>query len=59
MSSVNAASGVFERELGHARSRALVDFAFHFSTASELHLQELDRYVRDRKPWPSLEPHGQ
>ena len=39
--------GVFERELAHAKPRALVDFAFHFSTASELHLQELDRYVRD------------
>ncbi|MCP5328249.1 MAG: dihydroorotase family protein [Sinobacteraceae bacterium] len=39
--------GVFEREIAHAQPRALVDFAFHFSTASELHLQELDRYVRD------------
>jgi dipeptidyl aminopeptidase/acylaminoacyl peptidase len=24
-----------------------------------LTLEWLDRYVRDRKPWPSLEPHGQ
>ncbi len=39
--------GVFERELGYAKDRALVDFAFHFSTASELHLDELDQYVRD------------
>jgi dihydropyrimidinase len=39
--------GIFERELGYAQDRALVDFAFHFSTASEQHLQELDHYVRD------------
>jgi dihydropyrimidinase len=41
-----AYGGVFERELAHARPRALVDFGFHFSTANELHLQELGRYVR-------------
>ena len=47
--------GVFERELAHAKPRALVDFAFHFSTASELHLQELDRYVRDVvNAWASI-----
>jgi dihydropyrimidinase len=39
--------GVFERELAHAKDRAHVDFAFHFSTASELHLEELGDYVRD------------
>lgn len=39
--------GVFERELAFAKERAHVDFAFHFSTASELHLNELDQYVRD------------
>jgi dihydropyrimidinase len=40
-------AGVFEREIGHARARAHVDFGFHFSTASEQHLEELERYVRD------------
>ena len=39
--------GVFERELQHATPRSHVDFAFHFSTASELHLDELDRYVAE------------
>ena len=38
--------GVFERELGLAETRAHVDFGFHFSTASELHIAELDEYVR-------------
>lgn len=42
-----AYGGVFEREIGHARPRAFIDFAFHFSTASELHLRELASYVRD------------
>ncbi len=37
--------GVFERELALAEPRAYVDFGFHFSTASELHIQELDEYV--------------
>ena len=37
---------VFERELGLAEERAFVDFGFHFSTASELHIQELASYVR-------------
>jgi dihydropyrimidinase len=37
--------GVFERELAYAKPRAHVDFAFHFSTASELHIEELDSYV--------------
>ena len=39
--------GVFEREMEHAEPRAHVDFAFHFSTASEQHLQELESYTRD------------
>jgi dihydropyrimidinase len=39
--------GVFERELAFAAPRALVDFAFHFSAASELHIEELESYVRD------------
>jgi dihydropyrimidinase len=38
---------VFAREIGHARERCHVDFGFHFSTANELHLQELGRYVRE------------
>ncbi len=40
-----AYDAVFDRELGHARERCLVDFGFHFSTANELHLSELGRYV--------------
>jgi dihydropyrimidinase len=39
--------GVFERELALAEPRAFVDFGFHFSTASELHIRELDRYVAE------------
>jgi dihydropyrimidinase len=39
--------GVFERELALAQQRSHVDFGFHFSTASERHLVELDSYVRD------------
>jgi dihydropyrimidinase len=38
---------VFHRELGYAKERCHVDFGFHFSTANELHLAELGRYVRD------------
>lgn len=41
-----AYGGVFEREIEHAQARAHVDYAFHFSTASELHLAELEDYVR-------------
>jgi dihydropyrimidinase len=37
--------GVFERELALAAPRAHVDFGFHFSTASEQHIRELDEYV--------------
>jgi dihydropyrimidinase len=42
-----AYAGVFDREIGYARDRAHVDYAFHFSTASEQHLEELESYVRD------------
>jgi dihydropyrimidinase len=42
-----AYGGVFEREIGYARPRAHVDFGFHFSTAGELHLQQLADYVRE------------
>lgn len=38
--------GVFEREIQHATPRAHVDFAFHFSTASEDHIRGLESYVR-------------
>lgn len=38
-------AGVFDRELAHARPRAHVDFAFHFSTANEDHLRDLGDYV--------------
>jgi dihydropyrimidinase len=38
---------VFKREQDHARPRAHIDYAFHFSTASELHIEELESYVRD------------
>ncbi|MFZ9627298.1 MAG: hypothetical protein ACO3AD_18725, partial [Burkholderiaceae bacterium] len=42
-----AYSEVFRREQEYARSRMHVDYGFHFSTANELHIEELDRYVRD------------
>lgn len=38
---------VYRREQGYAQPRAHVDYGFHFSTASELHLQELGSYVKD------------
>jgi dihydropyrimidinase len=38
---------VFAREQAHAAPRAHVDYAFHFSTASELHLKELADYVKE------------
>jgi dihydropyrimidinase len=37
--------GVFERELELAQKRSHVDFGFHFSTATETHLSELEQYV--------------
>lgn len=42
-----AYDAVFARELGYAEPRAFVDFGFHFSTANELHLAELGRYVKE------------
>jgi dihydropyrimidinase len=42
-----AYDAVFQREMGHAEARCHVDFGFHFSTANELHLQELGRYVKE------------
>lgn len=38
---------VYKREQGYARPRAHVDYGFHFSTASELHVRGLESYVRD------------
>ncbi|MDM0070629.1 amidohydrolase family protein [Variovorax sp. J31P207] len=38
---------VYRREQGYARPRAHTDYGFHFSTASELHVQELPSYVKD------------
>jgi dihydropyrimidinase len=42
-----AYSDVFKREQEHAKPRAHVDYAFHFSTANELHIRELESYVKD------------
>jgi dihydropyrimidinase len=42
-----AYGGVYEREQAHARTRCHVDYAFHFSTANEMHIRELESYVRD------------
>jgi dihydropyrimidinase len=38
---------VYEREQAHAQARCHVDYGFHFSTANELHIRELESYVRD------------
>jgi dihydropyrimidinase len=38
---------VFAREMAYAEPRAVIDFALHFSTASELHIDELADYVTD------------
>jgi dihydropyrimidinase len=38
---------VFRRESEHAKTRAHIDYAFHFSTANERHIQELESYVKD------------
>lgn len=42
-----AYTDVYKREQDYARPRAHVDYAFHFSTANELHIRELASYVRD------------
>ncbi|MGE0311740.1 MAG: dihydroorotase family protein [Lautropia sp.] len=41
-----AYTDVYVREQEYARTRAHVDYAFHFSTANELHIRELEDYVR-------------
>ena len=38
---------VFRRESEYAKTRCRVDYGFHFSTASELHIKELESYVKD------------
>lgn len=42
-----AYADVFRREQGYAEPRAHVDYGFHFSTASPLHVDELPSYVKD------------
>ena len=42
-----AYTDVFKREQEHAKPRAHIDYAFHFSTANELHIKELESYVKD------------
>lgn len=37
---------VFKREQGYAKTRAYIDYAFHFSTANEDHIKELADYVK-------------
>jgi dihydropyrimidinase len=38
---------VYKREQAYAQPRCHVDYGFHFSTANELHIAELDRYIQD------------
>jgi len=38
---------IFDAEHAHATARSHVDFGFHFSSASERHLEEMGDYVRD------------
>lgn len=38
---------VYRREQEHARTRCHVDYGLHFSTANEVHITELGKYVRD------------
>jgi dihydropyrimidinase len=42
-----AYADVYAREQEYARTRAYVDYGFHFSAASEMHLAEMQSYVRD------------
>ena len=41
---------VYAREQAHAKPRVFVDYAFHFSTASEQHITELPSYGRTTAP---------
>ncbi|MEJ0070599.1 MAG: dihydroorotase family protein [Pseudomonadota bacterium] len=38
---------VYAREQGYATERCRVDYGFHFSTANEQHILELENYVKD------------
>ncbi|MFD2137789.1 dihydroorotase family protein [Novosphingobium resinovorum] len=38
---------IFDAEHAHARERSHIDFGFHFSVASERHVEEMERYVAD------------
>ena len=40
-------SEVYDEQLAEAESRCHVDFGFHFSTARDVHLEELGRYVTE------------
>ena len=42
-----AYADVYKREQEYAKTRCLVDYGFHFSTANELHIQELGKYISD------------
>ena len=42
-----AYADVFKREQDYARTRCHVDYGFHFSTANELHIKELGKYIND------------
>ena len=42
-----AYADVYRREQEYARTRCHVDYGFHFSTANELHIAELGKYVSD------------
>lgn len=42
-----AYTDVYQREQAYAAPRCRVDYGFHFSTANELHIQELASYVKD------------
>ncbi|MEP6656043.1 MAG: amidohydrolase family protein [Betaproteobacteria bacterium] len=42
-----AYSDVYQREQDYAKARCRIDYGFHFSTASELHIRELESYVKD------------
>lgn len=41
-----AYADVYQREQGYAKTRAYVDYGFHFSTANENHIRELADYVK-------------
>jgi len=41
-----AYADVFQREQEYAKTRAYIDYAFHFSTANENHIAELKDYVQ-------------